>query len=164
MIEDDLAQQARNAFYMGPDHETLIIDQAQAECFWRWFQENSSTFRELATPGNLHDQRYLAGRCFGNAQAVAISEKFCYLEGFASRDGSFIFHGFNVYDGSVVDVSVLNHPDDFEIHFGSLPNLYIGVEIPLEFVNQINGIALDQNNININPLLYSYYIESLRHL
>jgi len=162
MIESNLAQQARNAFYMGPDHETLAIDQAHTECFWQWFEDKGSIFREVVSPENLFDKRYLSGRCFGNAQSAAIGNNFRYLEGFASRDGSFIFHGFNIHNGTIIDITALNHPDAFRNHFGALPNHYMGVEIPLDFIEQSNGASLAENSMNISPLLFSYFLEQLK--
>lgn len=160
MIDQGLLNQIRNDFYMGPDHTYLIIDGANLDDFWAWFRENSAVYTELDIPDNLTDDKYIAARCIGNSQVAAIENGISYMEGFATNGNGnrFIFHGFNLIGENVVDVTAINHPENFEVDFGGVPNYYVGLNIPHEFVNEINGGAILQNHINIPPLLYQFYL------
>ncbi|MBO9672154.1 MAG: hypothetical protein J7577_01820 [Sphingobacteriaceae bacterium] len=159
MIEQNLLDQIRNDFYMGPDHEYLLIDNANVDSFWNWIKENSFVYTELSAPENLSKAKFLASRCIGNSQVAAIDNEIEYLEGFARRQDRFIFHGFNVAGENVIDVTAINHPNNFEKFFGGVPNYYVGIKIPHEFLNEVNGEAIAENHININPLLYRFYLQ-----
>lgn len=160
MIDQILLNQIRNDFYMGPDHEYLLIHDENLDDFWAWFRENSHIYTELDMPDNVIDDKYIAGRCIGNSQVAAIENGILYMEGFATNGNGnrCIFHGFNLIGENVVDVTAINHPENFEVYFGGVPNYYAGLTIPHDFLNEINGEAILQNHINMTPLLYQFYL------
>ncbi|WP_256004946.1 hypothetical protein [Pedobacter deserti] len=146
MITNDILSLIIRNFYSGPDHEYLIIEEAQKEAFWQWFQYNADHYLVVIQPEKAMNRKFLPSRCIGNSQIAADDLKIKYLEGFASRGERFIFHGFNAEDNGVVDVTTLNHPQNFLDHFGGLPNLYIGVSIPNDYMLHMNGLAIAEEN------------------
>jgi hypothetical protein len=161
MLTDNLTCEIWHNFYSGPDHEYVLILEAHREGFWQWFQSEADIYTELVQPENAINNKFLSSRCIGNSQVAANDLEIEYLEGFASRGDRFIFHGFNVVNNAVVDVTTQNNPENFIEHFGGLPNLYVGVKISTNYMQQMNGQAIAENRINIAPLLYKYYLQQI---
>jgi hypothetical protein len=70
----------------------------------------------LLAPTLIHyytDQNAIPGNCFGNSQKVAIEEQIEYCEGFCKVNGTYILHGFNIFDNCVIDSTVQSNPNNF---------------------------------------------------
>ena len=157
MIDDDILNEIKQNFYQGSDHEMLIIPNDEIEAFWNWFAENGS-IHTMAENNNLfHHGSYRAGRCFGNSQTASLNHQLEYYEGFAKVNGRFIFHGFNIIEDQVVDVTVRNYEDIFLDFNGVLPNDYVGIYIPTAMIIELNAHGIANEWPNIPHLLYRLY-------
>ncbi|RKD16250.1 hypothetical protein BCY91_05085 [Pelobium manganitolerans] len=121
MIEDDTLNHIIHDFSTNADHETLIIPTEQRDNFWFWFQNKAEQYDLVYVDEKLVNEKFLAGRCYGNAQIVSVENDYEYAEGFAKATDRYILHGFNLRDISVVDVTAQNHVDSFEQYLGGLP-------------------------------------------
>lgn len=160
MINVETLVSIRNSFYQSADNFTLLIVEDEIENFWSWFGENAvvlDLYEEPVEQYNNPDQ-YLSGRCFGNSQALLLDAGMAYFEGFAKIEDNYIFHGFNVEDQKVIDVTVLSNSDVFLEHRFGLPDKYFGVEIPMNIVLEHNQQKIENNVLNIPHLIYGYYI------
>ncbi len=158
MIEDNTLNHIIHDFSTSADHETLIIPTEQRDSFWGWFQNKAEQYDLVYVDEQLVNEKFLAGRCYGNAQIVSVENGYEYAEGFAKATDRYILHGFNLRDNSVVDVTAQNHVDSFEQYLGGIPNVYVGVKIPLEVIQQYNGDSIRNGHININHLLYQMFL------
>lgn len=158
MINDKTLDHILHDFNTSIDHETLVIPAAQLVDFWNWFKNTSEYYDVVQVDEQLIDAKFLAGRCYGNAQIASIETGLEYIEGFAKSTDRFILHGFNLKEGAIIDVTVQNHIASFEKHFGGVPKVYVGVKIPLEIIQQYNGDSIQNGHININHLLYQMFL------
>ncbi|MFN0290126.1 hypothetical protein [Pedobacter helvus] len=160
MIEDQILASIRNSFYQSADNLTLLIAEDEIESFWSWFGENAVVLDVNDEPFEQYNKpdQYFSGRCFGNSQALFFATGMTYFEGFAKIEDNYLFHGFNVDDQKVVDVTVLSNPDVFLEHRFGLPDKYFGVQIPMNVVLEHNQPKIENNVLNIPHLIYEYYI------
>ncbi|MCK4526075.1 hypothetical protein KAW18_01785 [candidate division WOR-3 bacterium] len=120
--------------------------------FYEWVLEKGKLFRGLKRqPYKELIEKYRHGtkskQCYYNSQMMALNSdgKISYYEGWYVTDGfSFPFdHGFNVYNGKVIDTTAYGKMGVRE---------YFGVKIPIKFVRESvlkTGMA--------EAILYRYY-------
>lgn len=145
-------------FYSGSDTQTLVLRQSEKSNFWKWFASNVRKFSVSNYPDlNFINDSNFAGGCFGNSQIIAFKSEKEYCEGFAKVKGNFIFHGFNISNNEVEDYTVLNNKEIFYDMNGDLPNIYYGIKIPKEFIEQCNKMEIEENQLNINHLIDKFF-------
>lgn len=158
MIKEQAVKDAVHySFNTNGDADYLRIASAHGELFWNWFYANAKHYEILLAEKGYADAIFLRNRCIGNSQVGGVRFGLNYVEGFASSDGqSYLFHGFNLLNGHVVDVTLNSNLEAFE-KCGVLSH-YLGIEIPLDFVMVENSELINNNNLNIPPLLYRYFL------
>jgi len=145
-------------FHAGPDNQNLHFTRHEINDFWNWFGAEAINYEISNDPNyNLINSSNRPGRCFGNAQVIAINNNKSYCEGFANMQGSFNLHGFNLYNEMVEDYTVLSNQGDYRDSEGRLPSEYYGILIPNEFILQHNRFDIENNHMNIPPLLADYF-------
>ena len=153
MLEPAILQQIVYDYQTGQDHETLILDGQEREDFFEWFGALAIIYPvSISDPAPFMDAYTRPGRCYGNAQTVALRHGLPYVEGFFLANGNYTFHGFNLLQEDALDVTVRSSPDDYRLN-GHLPEFYCGIVIPDELIATQNGQAIDQNIMNIPHLL-----------
>jgi len=105
----------------------------------------------------------ILGRCFGNSQAITLSENIDYFEGFMKCNDNFILHGFNVYNNEVIDYTVNSNKCKFKDRDGNLPSEYYGIKINKNIIIKYNKDLIKEKSLNIRPLLKKLFeLESLK--
>ena len=157
MINEQVKDAVHYSFNTNGDADYLKITGEHGELFWNWFYANAKHYEILSAEKGYADAAFLRNRCIGNSQVGGVRFGLHYVEGFASSDGqSYLFHGFNLLNGQVVDVTLNSNPEAFE-KSGALSH-YLGIEIPLDFVTEENSELINNNSLNIPPLLYRYFL------
>ncbi|TDQ11713.1 hypothetical protein [Pedobacter metabolipauper] len=157
MINEQVKEAVHYSFNTNGDADYLKIAGEHGELFWNWFYANAKHYEILSAEKGYADAAFLRNRCIGNSQIGSVRFGLHYVEGFASSDGqSYLFHGFNLLNGHVVDVTLNSNPEAFE-KSGVLSH-YLGIEIPLDFVMSENSELINDNSLNIPPLLYRYFL------
>lgn len=147
------------SYTSGGDSGSFNFESTQEQNdFWEWFSENAE---ELTSNNNLNDlvddNTYYAGNCYGNSQAIALKHSKSYYEGFVLSKGFYIRHGFNFSDGNLQDFTIHYNKDNFREDNGHLPNHYVGIRIPNNFISDNRNADITTNYLNIDPLLLNYY-------
>lgn len=157
ITEQAVKDRVHYSFNTNGDADYLRIADEHSELFWDWFYSNAVQYEIMSTEQGYADPAFLRNRCIGNSQVGGVRLGLHYVEGFASSDGqSYLFHGFNLLNGHVVDVSINSNPEAFE-KSGALSH-YLGIEIPLDFVMGENAELINKNILNIPPLIYRYFL------
>lgn len=154
-IESTTLDTIKRDFGTGPDTEVLNLNHTERGKFWNWFNKRAIKLNKSSSPRKhlISKEKNICGRCYGNSQTITLSENIKYCEGFVKINGSFILHGFNVEENNVHDYTVLSNESDFTDINGQLPSEYYGVEISQEFIEQYNKVAIENGEMNIDPLL-----------
>lgn len=119
---------------------------AQHGSYYKWISKTGALFTETEDAKKFKKSFYKRPKgCYYNAQRMAFENKeLKYYEGWAvsGKIGIPLEHGFNVFDGKVVDIS---WSDGVE---------YFGVEIPVKF-----ALKKMVETEFAGTLLYSYFSE-----
>jgi hypothetical protein len=98
------------------------------------------------------------GNCFDIAQKSHKKYNLDYCEGFLTLGDEPIYHGFNVKKNKIIDYTVKKHLSDYKsMNLGKLPSDYCGIKIPNKFIESENSKYINDDSINIPPLLYRYF-------
>lgn len=158
MITEQVVKDAVHySFNTNGDGDYLRIADEHHELFWDWFYANAKQYEIMSTEKGYADAAFLRNRCIGNSQVGGVRFGLHYVEGFASSDGqSYLFHGFNLLNGHIVDVTVNSNQEAFK-KSGALSH-YLGIEIPLDFVMEENSDLINKDILDIPHLIYRYFL------
>jgi hypothetical protein len=160
--EQKIKELVHYSFNTNGDADYLRISHDRLDLFWDWFYSTANYYQELSGDKEYSDASFLRNRCIGNSQTAAVKHGLHYIEGFATSDKqSYLFHGFNLLNDQIVDVTVNSNPKAFE-ETGKLVG-YLGVSIPLHFIMEKNAEVVNRNSLNIPPLLYLYFLANNPH-
>ena len=162
-LSDDLIDSIRTEIESGihPQDAFPDIPTNEREDFWNWFRENGEEFNANHDVSFDPDTSILSGRCFGNSQTITYLDGPDYYEGFAKIKNQMIYHGFNAEGNIIKDFTVLNNKETFRDEDNPLlPNHYIGVRIPLDFLVDQRKQQIEAQYMNIDPVLFDYYVYS----
>jgi hypothetical protein len=160
MLDQDIVQKIYHHYLTGAGNQTLLLTAEEREDFFYWFKAHASIYPLCnADPSPYLVDGLRPGRCFGNAQTVAVKHELSYVEGFFLARDEYIFHGFNLLDGQVLDMTVFNSPEIYRYN-GNLPNIYCGVSIPFDLIIDKNADLVKQGAINIPFLIKQLYLNS----
>ena len=158
-IEIELLNEIKISYQLAQDSGSFIFESKEEEnAFWSWFKNKANVLTANNNLDDLEDDfTYVAGNCYGNSQVVMQHHNKNYFEGFVLNKDSYLRHGFNFSFDQVQDFTVHYNKSSFREDNGDLPDTYIGIRIPMDFVRNNRNVDFDTNYINIDPLLLDYY-------
>lgn len=143
--------------YNASTNELNIPESLQNE-FWEWFKENAEENYINNDIDFEPDRSLICGKCCGNSQTMSYLEDYSYHEGFLEHNNTFNHHAVNEKGNDLIDFTVLNNKRAFQQEKLGLANHFIGVKIPTTFIIDLNAQQIEEQYMNIDPLLLEYFI------
>jgi len=146
MSKEQYIDSYRN-YLVSSGQDGLEIPDDYIDEFWDWFKLRAKFFQKERIYKNIVNTAIPieTNSCFKNTYRIAkgFKKNLFYFEGFAYRemDSSFIKHAFNVSKRFKVNDFTLNKlhgkEEDEEENINEIYSIYIGVKIPLNFIQEI---------------------------